>query len=353
MASKKVQTAHGVTAVARSGARRTHTERGRRWLVRGMLLLTVLMVASACAPLEDRSSGAFRFGGPEFVLEQGEERQQDQVYLAQAVTLETGSTIVGNVTVIGQSVELAGTVDGNVVVIADSLDMLDSAYISGDLSACVSSFDRAEQARIDGVIEEDCQDGDAVSVNELVRSGFDGWRESWFFRWGSLLSSTLLFGALAALATVLFPRGLTRMSASIRRAPVASGTAGLLALGVAAGATVLYAISLLLVLPFLLIPFVILGWVILLLFILLGSVALAEPLGDVVLRRIGMADQPRMIAAVVGAVLLSLALRIWAVFPFTAWIGVLLSIVFGAVSLGAVLLTRLGTDQYPRSQANV
>jgi hypothetical protein len=65
-------------------------------------------------------------------------------------------------------------------------------------------------------------------------------------------------------------------------------------------------------------------------------------------RRLGMDHQPRMVSAAVGGITLALLIRVWSVFWFTAWIGILATIILGSVGLGAVLLTHVGTRPYPR-----
>ncbi len=119
---------------------------------------------------------------------------------------------------------------------------------------------------------------------------------------------------------------------------------------VAVGLTIIYSMSLLLVLPVVLLPFVIVGWLIVGFLSLLGWVALAQPFGVWVVSRFGMDRQPRMVSAAIGGITLALLLRIWSIFWFTAWIGLLATIILGSVGLGAVILTHIGTRPYPRSR---
>jgi hypothetical protein len=62
---------------------------------------------------------------------------------------------------------------------------------------------------------------------------------------------------------------------------------------------------------------------------------------------VGIDKQPRMVTAAVGGIVLSLLLRLWSVFWFTAWIGVLATAVLGSIGLGTVILTHVGTKPYP------
>jgi hypothetical protein len=55
-----------------------------------------------------------------------------------------------------------------------------------------------------------------------------------------------------------------------------------------------------------------------------------------------------MVSAAIGGVTLALLLRIWSIFWFTAWMGLLATIILGSIGLGAVLLTHIGTRPYPQ-----
>ena len=83
----------------------------------------------------------------------------------------------------------------------------------------------------------------------------------------------------------------------------------------------------------------------------MGWTALAAPFGVWVFRLLRMDHQPRMVAAAVGGIVLALLLRVWSVFWFTFWIGLVASIILGSIGLGAVILTRVGTRPYPRPDA--
>ena len=320
----------------------------RWWAPFGVLALVALASVACFAEASDVSGFELR---KSYNLKSGEKRSGDQVVMAYTITFEEGSLVDGNVTLTGNRVTLDGQVTGDVVVVADRLNVGDAAHITGDLVACTKNVERAPGALIDGEFKRECRDSGSVSFGRLVNSGWASWQDSVFFRLGGSIVGALLFGALAALITTVFPRPLVRMSESVYQSPVTAGSIGCLTMLVATGLTVVYGISLLLVLPLVLLPFVIVGWLVIGLLSLLGWVALAEPFGIYLLHRFGSGRHPRMIAAVIGGVALFLLIRVWSVFWFTAWIGLLAWMVLGSVGLGAVILTRVGTRPYPQKPA--
>jgi len=299
-------------------------------------MAVIMLLATACTGDAAEVSG-FRVGEV-YTLRAGERVSADQVVLASDIFLEPGSLVV----------VLDGEVQGDVVVIADRLEVGGNAQVVGDLVICVKDFDRSPLATIEGKILEKCADSGSVSAVNVIESGWDAWRESLWFRVSSAIVGALFFGALAALITVMFPRHLVRMSESVFQTPGTAGGIGFLTLLVAAGLTAVYVVSLLLVLPVVLLPLLIVGWLVIGVSSVLGWVALAGPFGVYLLRVLGLGRQPRMVAAAVGGVALVLLLRMWSVFWFTAWIGILATAVLGSVGLGVVILTRAGTRPFPR-----
>lgn len=318
-----------------------------RWVplgVLGMLVLTSLACISGSHEVQGFNLGR------DYELQSGDQLTGDQVIMAYTIRFQADSAVDGDVTLTANTVDFDGSVTGDLVVVADRFTLGNQAAIMGDLAICVKTLERSPGARVDGEVREECDSSSRVSVSNVIRSGWDSWRSGWFYRASSAVMGSFLFGALAALGTVFFPRPLVRMSETMRRAPFSTGGFGCLTMLVAIGLTGVYVISLLLVLPLVLLPFVALAWLVIGLLSLLGWMALAEPFGILVVRVLHIGRQPRMISAAIGGITLGILLRIWSVFWFTAWIGILATIVLGSIGLGAVLLTHVGTQPYPRSK---
>jgi hypothetical protein len=322
----------------------SHNKR-RNLILIGVLTVVALITAGCSSDSGDDEGFSLRRS---YKLKSGAQLDGDQVVVAMNIDLGSGSQIDGNVTLTGNDITLAGAINGDVVAVTDKMLVDDTAHVTGDLIVCAKDFQRSPRALIDGEIKEECTDSGTVSAGNVLESAWDSWRGSSFFRVSSVIIGSLLFGALAALSALVFPAPLVRMSESVQRSPVRAGGIGFLTMLVAVGLTVLYGISLLLVLPIVLLPFVMVGWIVVILFSLLGWVALAVPFGVYLTRLVGMDKQPRMVAAAVGGIALALLLRLWSVFWFTAWIGILATVVLGSIGLGAVILTQVGTKPYPR-----
>lgn len=310
----------------------------RLWIP--ILALLNLMVATLACKTSDLSNFSLT---DRFTLRSNETRTDDQMVVADTIKLESGSRIEGDTTLIGTQVDLNGQITGDAVVIADVLRVGDSAHIEGDLSYCVDNLERSDSARINGQVTRECDKGARESVSGAFQSGVNGWQDSFEARLGSTVAGALFGGLFASLMVAVLPRRLSRVSEAVRRSPATNGGVGCLTLVVAVGLTMVYIFSLLLVLPLFLLPFVLLAWLVLGLLALLGWVALAEPFGRYLMRKMNVRDVPPMVVAAVGGVLLSLVVNIWNVFWFTGWIGFLATTILGAVGLGAVVTTRLGT----------
>ena len=311
-----------------------------------LLVSTLLLLAATACEAQTPDASGFALGR-DYTLDSGSQLEGDQVIVAYEASLETSSHITGDLTLTANKVAFDATVDGDAVIVADNLALGDNTHITGDLVICVQDLARDDLARIDGEVREECDRSSRVSVSNLVDSVWDTWRGGWFYRVSTAIWGALLFGALAALGTVFFPRPLIRMSETMRRHLFATGSVGCLTILVVIGLTTVYIFALfLLVFPLVLLPLVMLAWLIVILFSVLGWMALAEPSGILLLTMLRVSRQPRMINAAVGGIALALLLRVWSIFWFTAWIGLLITAVLGAIGLGAVLLTRIGTRPY-------
>lgn len=316
------------------------------WLV---LLAGLLLGLSAC---QSTAQNLDNFSlSSSYSLAAGETGAGNQVIIASDIALAPGSVVDGDITLMGSTVTVGGRVNGDVTVMADRLVLEDQADIAGDLVVCAKKFQRSEAAHVGGTVKEECQRSSRVSVGKAIDSGWANWRESVWFRFGTAIGGALFFGALSALLTAIFPRPLARMAALAYRAPGTAGGVGCLTILVVLGLSVLYGLSLLLVLPVVLLPVVILVWLALGVLSLLGWVALAQPAGVIVLRLVGIEQQPPMLAAGIGGIVLGVLLRVWGIFWFTAWIGLIVAAALGSIGLGVVILTRAGSRPYSPREA--
>lgn len=317
---------------------------GLRKFAPWVVMLLLLLATSAC------SGGIALEGGiivrDNYTLKNGEYLSEDQVIIANSIVLAPGSQAQGVITFIGHKVTLSSAIDGDVTVVAERLHLRDGASINGDLTLCASELIQDSGAVVSGTLREECSESDAT-IGSVVGDAVDAWQDSPLVRGITTLGVALLFGAMAALLTLVVPAPLARVSRSVRRAPLATGIIGLLAFLAFAGLTLIYVLSLVLILPLAMLPLVILGWLILVVLSAFGWIALAEPFGRFVLSLFGIEELPRFLEAALGGFGLAFFIRVWSLFWFTGWIGWLLVGILGSMAFGAVILTRLGRYHYP------
>lgn len=327
------------------------TKRAAKLLIPAGVLVLMAAVVLVCAAQRTDLRGLNLHGA--YLLRSGQQHSGDQFILANSIKFEPESSVTGGVTLIGNQVQLDGQIGGDSLVIARQLKVGDSTRVEGDLVVCADSFKQSSAAQITGEVRRECREGGEVTVQSAFESMFGSWQGNVLFRLVSVIIGSLMMGALAALGTAIFPQRVFRVAESIRQSPSAMGGMGCLTLVIAVGLTIVYIISLLLILPVLLLPFVIVGWLALGLANLLGWIAVSKPVGEFVLGRLFNSEEPPVIAAVVGGITLGLLTRIWGMFWFLGWIGALLSLIVGSVGLGAVVLTRLGARSYPQESQKV
>ena len=308
-----------------------------------LLVLLALLLAACNTTSSANNSADLVALQRTYRLAAGESQGGDLVLVAERVTLEAQSTVGGDVAITGRTVEVNGEIRGDAVIVAERLTLGPQARLHGDLVACARTFERAESAWVAGELVEECSNSPNLGLDQLLTDAWLSWQASWLLRAGSVVFGALFFGALAALGAVLIPRPLACMAETICERPWQAGTVGLLTLAIAGGLTVLYGLSLKLIVPVVLLPAVLLGWLVLGMLSLLGWMALAAPVGQWVLRTLRRGTHPPMIAAAIGGITLALVLRVWSVFWFTGWLAGAIVLVAGSVGLGAVLLTRAGT----------
>ncbi len=314
----------------------------RRW-VRLALLVPLALLLAACSNTSSGNTSDRVALQRTYRLATGERQGGDLVVVARQAVLEAQSVVGGDAAITARTVEVNGEIEGDAVIVAKQFTLGPEAHLRGDLVACTGTFERAESARIDGELVEECSGSPNLGIEQLLTDAWLSWQASWLLRASGLVFGALFFGALAALGTVLIPRPLAHLASTIQRTPWRAGGVGLLTLVLAGGLTVLYGLSLRLIVPVVFLPVVLLGWLVLGMLSLLGWVALAAPVGQGLLRLLHRDTHPQMIAAIVGGVTLALALRVWSILGIAGWLTGALVLGAGAVGLGAVLLTRAGT----------
>lgn len=278
--------------------------------------------------------------GDTFTLESGEMLDGNLLIIGGAVTLEKDSRVNGDVLLIGGALDAAGAIDGNVLGIGGAITLGESASIAGDLTTMAASLQQSEGARVAGDVITGLQGPFHFSLPGFITTPdmsnvtvnfFPLWDWVWFF------FRTFLWAALAVLVAMFLPRPIQNSAKAALEQPILSGGVGLLTTVV---------VPLLLVgigITIILIPISLAGFLALALAWFLGRVALGVEVG----RRIApLFKQDWALPVCAGVGTFTLTFVVDAVAKIIPCIGWLFAVLVGVLGLGAVALTRFGTQPY-------
>lgn len=294
-----------------------------------LVIIFLLFTLSGCVSLSPGRDGLVV--GENYRLESGETLSNDLTILGGNATIEEDATVEGDVAVIGGNVIIAGAVEGDISVMGGYVELKDNAIVTGDLNTLGGTVRRSAGARVEGQ-ETDNEPSIPVLNTPRMQVSFDP----------IVGPLTAIFQALAlaALAVVLHlfaARLMERTGQTAIAQPVATGGVGVLTVLVAPALLLIMAITILLL------PFSLLGVLLLVVAGLFGWLSLGLMLGRQITFRLQQSwSDP--ISAGVGTLVLSLLSSLLNVIPCVGWLA---NALVWCVALGAVGLTRFGTQPYP------
>jgi len=322
-----------------------------------LLVLTILWPSTAYAkePYKHLLDDKVVFGGS-FTLESGQSLDGNLVIFGGAVNTEPTSTVNGDIVLLGGVAEVGGTVNGNFVGIGGAVQLTSEAVVNGDLVTIGATLSRDEGARVNGQIVDGMgipftfdipSNGDVPGMPDLptipnvptipqtprINVSFNPLLDMlWFF------FRTFMWALLAVLVVIFFAKPTELVAKTAITQPLITGGAGLLT-------AVLTPFALIaLTLTIILIPVTLIATLVLLVAWMFGWVALGLEIG----RRIAKlfnAEWAPAVAAGVGTFILSLVLGGFSqLVPCVGWIP---QVLVGIWGLGAVVMTRFGTQSYP------
>jgi cytoskeletal protein CcmA (bactofilin family) len=310
-----------------------------KYLTRWVLL--IVMLAALALPTPAFARGLFDdrviFGG-NFTLESGETLDGTLVVFGGNVALEAESLVTEDVVVMGGNLEVAGTVEGNVVGLGGLISLSETAVVEGDVTAIGSQLDQAAGARIDGSVISDLGSQLTFPVPGRVYVPRFDVGFSPVFSFAAFALKVLLWAALAVLVVLFLPEQTQRISRVAVQQPVISGGMGLLT------AVVLPVLLLALAITILMIPVSLVVAAVAVLAWMYGLIALGLEVGSR-LAQLFKQEWAPAVSAGVGTFALILVLDgLREVAPCAGWVFPALAVIVG---LGAILLTRFGTQDYP------
>ncbi|MDD5467734.1 MAG: hypothetical protein PHS96_07995 [Anaerolineales bacterium] len=276
--------------------------------------------------------------GGTYTLKSGEVLDGDLALVGGIAVLEAGSRVDGDVAILGGALEVSGEVSSNIVAMGGLIDLRDSAVVHGSVMVVGAQLMQAQGARVEGEV--------STATDAPLSFTFPGnvtmprFRVDFSpvvnFMW--FLLRVFMWAALGVLVAVFLPAQVKRTAETAVNQPLAAGGLGLLT------AVIVPFVLVILIITICLIPAALLGIIALVLAWAFGVVALGWETG----RRLGRLlnqDWPEPVAAGVGTfVLVFIMDGAAALIPCIGWI---VPALVGVVALGAVILSRFGTQAYP------
>ncbi|MCB9419807.1 MAG: hypothetical protein H6667_08380 [Ardenticatenaceae bacterium] len=284
-----------------------------------LLLLLALLLAGCDGGLY---SGTLIFEG-EHSFGPGTQLPGDVFVRAGTAEFGAGSQVAGSIYMLGGSLTVNGTIGGDLALLGGSLVLGPQAVVDGDLRLGGGEVAGVETA----VIHGDIINGSGVEIPASVMAQRQSWDDCL-----RALSAALLLAGLGALLVRSRPQPVIRMGAAVVDNSLVSSAMGLLIL------LVLPALLVMMAFTIILIPLVVILGMLLLLLLGYGWVAVGHQLGMWLNRRLNQ-GLSTAVATFGGTLLLLLLFEI-------PYLGDGLLAVTAVLVLGAVFLTRLGTQPY-------
>lgn len=309
------------------------------------LVLSIVVVALLAFPTTALAAGwdegRVVLGG-DFTLKSGEVLQGDLLVIGGTATLEAGSEVRGTVGVIGSRVEASGVIDEDLAAIGGDVHLTATAVVHGDLVTLGSTVDRAEGAIVEGQVTAGELQGPldltvpGVVIPRVQRPFIDLSPVSWTLHFGWYFLRAFLLAALAALVVMFWPLRGGRVAQTVIAQPLASGALGLLTFLVALPVIVFLALTICLS------PLAFLGGVVLVVAYIFGWIAIGLEVGQRVAAAFRQ-DWSLAVSAAVGTLVLTIVVYGIDFIPCVGWIAPAITYCLG---LGAVVLTRFGSQEY-------
>ncbi len=301
----------------------------------GVLFVLLLFAAMAApAAFAQGTVGDKVVLGENYVLAEGQTLDGNLAVLGGNAQIDNGATVRGDLSVLGGALILNGRVTGNVSVLGGSAQLNEGSVIDGNLANLAGSVQRAPGAVVRGDTFNGLRTPNRIAPAPVMPD-FSGQREtprSWFarfFGWQlGTIGSILLMGLLGLVLVLVAPRAVGRVASSAAEQPGTTFIVGLLTLivGALAGLILLIACGLGLLIWLTLAAASVLGWV-----------GVSLWLGQRLLRGLSVRNPSSIAEVLAGVVLITFLSRL----PCIGW---LVWIIFASWGLGAVVLTRFGTQ---------
>lgn len=330
------------------------------------LATIALLVAMVFLPTQSAAASTGGFDGEiivgdSYTLASGETLTGDLMVFGGSALIEEGATVEGQVVVIGGSLEIYGEVTSDVAVTGGTVTLGATAHIYGNLATVGATLDRAEGSQIDGGIYNTATSwADGINIDQPVIPDVPDvptvpsvpvtptWPN---FNFGGMLGSVydaiaqaVGLALLAMLLMLFLAPHADRIAHAVIAQPITAGGIGLLTVVVFLVSLIaLGVVSLMIVTLILTIPLMIILSVALIAAGTFGWIAIGYEVGQRFTQAIHQTWHPAFSAGL-GTFALSLASSALTGIPVLNCLGWLVPFLLGLAALGAVVLTRFGTQ---------
>lgn len=361
----------------------------KRYVFMSLLVLVALLAAPGAALAAPAGGPALDevIFGRDYVVASGQSVQGALILLGGSLTVEDGGQITGDAVVLGGDVDLRGQVGGSAIIAGGSLrqaegatvrqeafvlggsaqiageigsdlivvgggaNLASTAVVRGDLVTPAGGVTRAAGAQVFGNIVENLRFNPPrrmqtpmppqIPSPQIFTDRGGRWNLGGDFVW--LLFRSFAMATVALLVVLFAQSQMRRVADAVQAQPATAGAYGVLSFIVSIIATIGLAVTLILLPVSLLVPFVLVtAWA-------FGWISIGQEVGRRLAEAFKAIWSPAL-EATLGTFALTFATGVVSWLPCVGW---LLGAVVGAVGLGAVVLTRFGSQPYTGAVAPV
>jgi hypothetical protein len=327
------------------------TKRRSIWITVLLALALLLPVTPVLADDGPPDDDGITIWNEDYTVEAGDTVKDDLTVFNGDLTVEAGGTIEGAVVVLNGNATIEGKIEGDLTVVRGNIYLGENAWVEGDVVCSWNcDLDQEAGAQVEGsIIEGALPDWQRFPVStphpmdirfQEVSALFDP-----LMAFVRNVLSAFVVAAIAVLVALLLPPQTARVGQAMIKAIWPSLGYGVLT-AFAAGTTIV-----LLTLTICLAPIAIVAGIVLLAAVLYGWICFGAVVGTRLLKAFKAQDVPPVLAAGLGTLIVSLVVAlidtganlVCCLAPLV-WTAVF---VLGCAGLGAVVLTRFGTQSYP------
>jgi len=298
----------------------------------------------------DLDDGQVIFGS-NYTLNSGESLDGDLLVFGGTVTIESGANVAGDIVLFGGNLTVAGEVNGDLVLIGGSGLLKSTAVVKGDLNTVGGSFIEENGATVQGSLNNfdsppvlNYELPSRIITPDLPRIPgdfsqlvsplhFNPFSE---FAW--LFMKSLGWAALAALVLLFFDKYTRKVNQAVLHQPLIGGSVGFLTVLAVIVLSVIMIVTILLI-PVALIAILLLGFA-----IAFGWIAVGLEVGNRLADTFNQ-EWSVPLSAALGTFVLNFVANGIGFIPCIGW---LVPFIVSMIGLGAVFLSRFGTQQYPQ-----